>query len=81
MPLKVLRRSRVNPLTLQPERPGERCSIPPGGDSLLVSDGGRGGQTFFGFVKRCLVYLWVRDLEHNRYIFGVADEKIGEGEC
>ena len=27
----------------------------PRGDSLLVSD--RGGQTFFGFVKRCLVYL------------------------
>ena len=45
------------------------------GDSLLVSDGG-GGQTFFGFVKRCLVYLWVRYLVHNRYIFGVADEKI-----
>ena len=38
--------------------------------------GGGGVQTFFGFVKRCLVYLWVRDLEHNRYIFGVADEKI-----
>ena len=28
-----------------------------------------GGQTFFGLVKRGLVYLWVRDLEHNRYIF------------
>ena len=26
------------------------------GDSLLVGDG---GQTHFGFVKRCLVYLWV----------------------
>ena len=54
-------------------RPGQRLT--PRGDSLLVSDGGE-GQTFFGFVKRCLVYLWVRDLEHNRYIFGVADEKI-----
>ena len=37
-----------------------------------------GGSDIFGFVKRC---LRVRDLEHNRYIFGVADEKIGEGEC
>ena len=27
------------------------------------------GQTFFGFVKRCLVYLWVRALEHNQYVF------------
>ena len=43
------------------------------GDSLLVSDG---GQKFFSFVKRCLVYLLVRYLEHNRYIFGVTDEKI-----
>ena len=51
----------------------DRLQVPGGEDSLLVSDG--------GFVKRCLVYLWVRDLEHNRYIFGVADEKIGEGEC
>ena len=34
-----------------------------------------GGTDFFGFVKRCLVYLWVRHLVHNRYIFGVADEK------
>ena len=35
--------------------------------------GAQGGDsTFFGFVKRCLVYLWVRDLEHNRYIFEVA---------
>ena len=47
----------------------------PGGDSLLVRIILRGGQTFFGFVKRCLVYLWVRYLVHNRYIFGVADEK------
>ena len=50
------------------------------GDSLLVSDR-QGGQKFFGFVKRCLIYLWVHDLEHNWYIFGIADEKIGQGEC
>ena len=35
-----------------------------------------GGQTFFGFVKRCLVYPWVCYLVHNRYIFG-----IWLGEC
>ena len=46
-------------------------SRPRGGDSLLVSD--EGGQTFFRFVKCCLVYLWVRDFEHNRYIFGVEN--------
>ena len=47
--------------------------VPPQGESLLVSDG---GSSFFRFVKCCLVYLWVRDFEHNRYIFGVADKKI-----
>ena len=45
---------------------------PGGGDSL--SDGR--GSDIFGFVKLCLVYLWVRYLVHNQYIFGVADEKI-----
>ena len=38
---------------------------------------GEGGvRHFFGFVKRCLAYLWVRHLVHNRYISGVADEKF-----
>ena len=32
--------------------------MPREGDSLLVTDGG--GRHFFGFVKRCLVYLFVR---------------------
>ena len=31
---------------------------------------------FFGFANRCLVYLWVRDLVYDRYIIGVADERI-----
>ena len=57
----------------------ESVSVGPRGDSLLVSD--RGGQTFFGFVKRCLVYLWVLYLVHNRCIVGVADEKIWQDEC
>ena len=36
-----------------------------------------GGQTLFGFIKHFLVYLsLVRNLVHNRYIFGVADEKF-----
>ena len=48
----------------------------PGGDSLLVSDGV--DQTFFGFVKCCLVCLWVSYLVQNRYIFGVADEKFNK---
>ena len=47
---------------------------------LLSSQGGpllvTGGQPFFGFVKRCLVYLWVRYMVHNQYIFGVTNEKI-----
>ena len=41
-------------------------SFSPGGDSLLVSDGG--GQTLLGFAKCCLVYLWVWYLVHNQYI-------------
>ena len=48
----------------------------PRGDSLLVSDGGGGGSDIFGFVKRCLAYLWVYYLVHYRYIIGVADGKI-----
>ena len=47
----------------------------PRGDSLLVSDG-RGGQTIFGFVKRSLVYLWVRYLVHNWYILELMMRKI-----
>ena len=35
----------------------------------------KGGQTFFGFVKRYLAYLWVCYLVHNRHIFGVAEEQ------
>ena len=42
---------------------------------------GNGGQALFGFAKRQLVYLWERYLVHNWYIFGVADEKILQGEC
>ena len=46
---------------------------PPGG--LPISDW-QGVRHFFGFVKRCLVYLWVRYLVHNWYVLGVADEKL-----
>ena len=42
--------------------------------SLLVGDWG--SQTLFGFAKRRVVYLWVRYAVHNRYIFGVPEEKI-----
>ena len=42
--------------------------------------GGGGGSDIFWVCETLsgygLVYLWVRDFEHNRYIFGVADEKI-----
>ena len=60
------------------KRRGKRCRLEkrfaakklahcrPRGDSLLVSDG---GSDFFGFVKRCLVYLWVRYLVRNQYVF------------
>ena len=46
------------------------------GDSQVVGDGGGGGQTFFGFAKRCLVYIWVRCLVHNQF-FGF----LGGGGC
>ena len=59
-------------------RENDTAVAPPKGDSLLVSDG---GSDVFGFVKRCLVYLWVRHLVHNQYIFRVADEKMGQSEC
>ena len=39
------------------------------------------GSDAVGFAKCCLEYLWVCYLMHNRYIFGVADEKSRKSEC
>ena len=47
----------------------------PGGHSLLVGDG---VQTPFGFAKRCLIYLWVRYLVHNRDTWGLLIRKFGK---
>ena len=43
------------------------------GDSLLVSDG---RSDIFGFVKLCLVFLWVRYLVHDRYFLGLLIRKF-----